>query len=35
MINEVEYNIEKCARENLGDNFEFRENQLEIVAKYE
>lgn len=33
MINEVEYNIEKCARENLGDNFEFRENQLEIVAK--
>lgn len=33
MINEVEYNIEKCARENLGDDFEFRENQLEVISK--
>lgn len=33
MINEVEYNIEKWASENLGDDFSFRENQLEIIAK--
>lgn len=33
MINEVEYNIEKWASENLGDDFKFRENQLEIIAK--
>jgi len=33
MINEIEYNITKCASENLGDDFEFRENQLEVISK--
>lgn len=33
MINEIEYNIENIAKEVLGDDFKFRENQLEIIAK--
>lgn len=33
MINEVEYNIEEWAKKNLGNDFEFRENQLEVISK--
>ena len=33
MINEIEYNIENIAKEVLGNDFKFRENQLEIIAK--
>ena len=33
MINEIEYNITECAKKNLGDDFEFRENQLEVISK--
>ena len=33
MINEIEYNIENWAKENLGNGFEFRENQLEVISK--
>ena len=33
MINEVEYNVEEWAKKNLGNDFEFRENQLEVISK--
>lgn len=33
MINEVEFNIEEWSKSNLGEDFKFRENQLEIIAK--
>lgn len=33
MNNEIEFKIDKWAKENLGDDFEFRENQLEVITK--
>lgn len=33
MINEIEYKITNWAKDNLGDDFEFRENQLEVISK--
>lgn len=33
MINEVEYNVEEWTKKNLGNEFEFRENQLEVISK--
>ena len=33
MNNEIEYNITRWAKANLGNDFEFRENQLEVITK--
>lgn len=33
MVNELEYNITQWAKDNLGSDFEFRENQLEVISR--
>lgn len=33
MNNEIEFKIDRWAKDNLGPDFEFRENQLEVIAK--
>lgn len=33
MNNEVEYNIKNWVKNNISDNFEFRENQFEVITK--